>query len=102
MYTTINFKTKKQLKEAVAKWNAYSAAKALAVTTGPVTVGAMLASQVRPVQPVTVYQPNDMFGNPKAAPNYTGKATVEGPHYPEAHNFYAEVELVNGVIVKVK
>lgn len=72
MYTTINFKSKKALKEAVAA-----------------------GRQVR------VYQPNDMFNNPKADPNYSGTVTLEGPHYPEPHKWYATATLSNGVIVKV-
>lgn len=31
-----------------------------------------------------------------------GKEFVEGPHFPEPHRWYAAVEVVNGVIVKVK
>lgn len=34
--------------------------------------------------------------------NYTGKITLEGPHYPKPHTWYAEAELVNGVVVKVR
>lgn len=33
--------------------------------------------------------------------NFTGKVTVEGPHYPEPHRWYATCHLVNGVITKV-
>lgn len=73
MYTTQNFKSKKALKEAVAAGK---------------TIG--------------IYQPNEMFPNPKGAPDFTGKATVEGPWYPKPHSWYSEVELVSGVIVKVK
>lgn len=73
MYTSTNFKTKKALKEAVAEGGV-----------------------------VTVFQPNDMFGNPKARPDYTGSATVEGPHFPQPHSWYATVEIVNGAITKVK
>lgn len=73
MYTTINFKTKKQLKEAVASgWQ------------------------------IGIFQPNDMFGNPKADPGYSGSATVEGPHYPKPHRWYAQVEMKDGVVVSVK
>jgi hypothetical protein len=50
MYTSINFKTKKKLKEAVKN----------------------------------------------------GTVTLEGPHYPEPHRWYAQAELKEGVIVKVK
>ena len=73
MYTHINFKSKKALKEAVAAG-----------------------------KEVTIFQPNEMFPNPKASPDFTGTAAVEGPHYPEPHRFYATVELVNGKITKVK
>jgi len=71
MYTTINFKTKKALIDAVAAG-----------------------------KEVGVYQPNEMIPNPKAAPDYTGRAAVEGPWNP--HSWYGEVELVKGKIVKVK
>lgn len=73
MYTEINFKTKKELKEAV------------------------VAKKV-----ITVFQPNDIFGNPKASPTYTGKVDLEGPHYPAAHTWYAVAEVINGCVVKVK
>jgi hypothetical protein len=72
MYTTINFKSKKALKEAVAKGES-----------------------------ITVFQPNDMFGNPAGAPDYSGRACVEGPHYPEPHRWYATVIIEKGEIVKV-
>jgi hypothetical protein len=70
MYSTINFKSKKALKEAVAAG-----------------------------QKVGVYQPNDMFGRP--APT-EGSVTLEGPHYPKPHSWYAQVELKEGFIVKVR
>ena len=73
MYTTINFPTKKALKHAVEE-----------------------------KRDVGVWQPNDMFGNPKAAPDYSGSATVEGPHYPQPHRWYAQVEVVQGKIVRVR
>lgn len=73
MYTDRNFKTKKALKDAVAN-------------------GAQ----------VGVWQPNDFFDNPKADPYYSGEATVEGPHYPEPHKWYATVTIENGVVTKVK
>jgi hypothetical protein len=31
-----------------------------------------------------------------------GRAAVEGPWYPEAHRWYAEVQVVDGRIVKAK
>lgn len=34
--------------------------------------------------------------------NYTGKVTLEGPHSPAPHSWYASAELKDGVVVKVK
>ena len=30
-----------------------------------------------------------------------GRVAVEGPHYPKPHSWYADVEVVDGVVVKV-
>lgn len=30
-----------------------------------------------------------------------GRESVEGPHYPKPHTWYATVEVVDGVVVKV-
>lgn len=67
MYTGINFKTKKALKEAVAAG-----------------------------KQITIYAPG--LGTPKA----NGTEFVEGPHYPEPHKWYAQVEMKDGYVVKVK
>ena len=32
----------------------------------------------------------------------TGTEFLEGPHYPAPHTWYAEVEMKDGIIVKVK
>jgi hypothetical protein len=72
MYTSENYRTKTELKNAVKRGDT-----------------------------VTVWQPNDMFGNPKASPNYTGTATVEGPHYPQPHKWYATVYITDGKVTKV-
>jgi len=68
-----DFKTKKQLKETIARG-----------------------------QKIRIYQPGGMFSPPEAEPNYTGKAYLEGPHYPKHHTWYAQVELIDGIIIKVK
>jgi hypothetical protein len=68
MYTEHNFKTKKQLREAVAA-----------------------GKQVR------CYQPGGIFPCPE-----NGHITLEGPHYPAPHTWYAQAELKNGVIMKVR
>lgn len=66
MYTQVNYKTKKALKEAVAAGKR-----------------------------VTCFQPS---GWPCPT---EGKITLEGPHYPQPHKWYAEAWLENGVVVKV-
>uniref|UniRef100_A0A6M3LB98 Uncharacterized protein n=1 Tax=viral metagenome TaxID=1070528 RepID=A0A6M3LB98_9ZZZZ len=73
MYTMTDFKTKKQLKETIARG-----------------------------QKLRIYQPGGVFAPPEAAPDYTGKAYREGPHYPKPHTWYAEAWLEGGIIVKVK
>ena len=69
MYTTRNFKTKKQVKEAIANGDK-----------------------------LTVYQPGPFGGNEPL----NGIVYLEGPHYPQAHTWYAQATLENGYIVKIK
>ena len=73
MYSEINFKTKKAFKEAVAAG-----------------------------QKIRIYQPGGIFNPPEGAESYTGTACAEGPHYPQAHTWYATVEMKDGYVVKVK
>jgi hypothetical protein len=47
---------------------------------------------------ITVYQPGPFGGKPPQ----NGAVTLEGPHYPQPHKWYAEATLKDGVIVKVK
>ena len=68
MYTDINFKTKKALKDAVA-----------------------MGKQI------TVYQPGGMFPSQQ-----DGSVSLEGPHYPEPHKWYARATIKDGVILSVK
>jgi hypothetical protein len=79
-YTVTNFRTKKALKEAVA---------------ADTTHNPMNSTNNKPVR----------CFNPGLGPdlsNYTGTVYLEGPHYPKPHSWYAEAQLVNGVVVKVK
>jgi len=69
MYTTINFKTKKELKEALASGRT-----------------------------ITVYQPGPLGGNIPSE----GTVTLEGPHYPTPHTWYATAILKEGKVIKVK
>ena len=68
MYTVVNFKTKKDLKAAVADG-----------------------------QKIRVYQPGPFGGNEPIE----GDVTLEGPHYPEPHKWYAQGILKDGFLVKV-
>jgi hypothetical protein len=103
MYTTRNFKTKKEFKAAVDAYNAWQAAKvdyvpgAPTLTVGAVLVDKALADAPRPAPGVTYYQPGPFGGNEPR----DGVAYFEGPHYPQAHKWYAKGTLANGVVVKV-
>lgn len=48
---------------------------------------------------VSVFQPNNIFNTPVPT---NGEVTLEGPHYPKPHTWYAQAELKDGYIVKVK
>lgn len=77
-YTVKNFKTKKELKEAVSYYmNSEEVARLKAA--------------------VRCYNP----GLGPDLSNYSGKVYLEGPHYPQPHKWYAQAELVNGIVVKV-
>lgn len=76
-YTVRNFKTKKELKLAVANHNDREVVKG---------------------NPIRCYNP----GLGPDLSNYTGSIALEGPHYPRPHTWYAQGEMVNGVLVKVK
>lgn len=45
---------------------------------------------------ISIFSPG--IGTPKE----NGKDFVEGPWYPEAHKWYATVEMEDGIVVKVK
>jgi len=71
MYVSPNFRTKKQLKEAIASGSN-----------------------------IEVYQPNgDLFG--VVVPE-NGRVTLEGPHYPAPHTWYATGVMKDGILVSVK
>lgn len=46
---------------------------------------------------VTVFDPGGMFSVPD-----NGEISVEGPHYPKPHSWYARVTLEDGVVTKVR
>lgn len=67
MYANIDYKTKKQLKEAIAAG-----------------------------KQIGVFNPSGFFPAPS-----DGRVTLEGPHYPQPHKWYATAVIKNGMIVKV-
>ena len=92
MYTHINFKTKKALREAVAAymervnyWNQRG------LKYEDVGAGERFT-------PITYYQPGPFGGNEPR----NGRIYVEGPHYPEPHRWYAQCDVEDGKIVRVK
>jgi len=49
-------------------------------------------------RPVHIYQPGPFGGDEPTE----GTTCLEGPHYPAPHRWYAQAELKNGIVVKVK
>jgi hypothetical protein len=45
--------------------------------------------------------PVRIFSHGLGTPREDGQESLEGPHYPEAHKWYASVEMKNGLVVKV-
>lgn len=48
---------------------------------------------------VTIFQPGPFGGD---EPTNGKGIVVEGPHYPQPHTWYGQVDVVNGRVVKVK
>ena len=67
MYVKPNFKSRKELKEAVARGES-----------------------------VVVWSPGP-FPAPK-----NGRVSIEGPHFPKPHTWYADCDVFDGVVVKVR
>ena len=44
------------------------------------------------------YNPSGMFPNPTG----NGRVAIEGPHYPKPHTWYAECDMVDSIITKVR
>lgn len=79
-YTVTNFKTKKALKEAVDYYNE------------------KFLYHINKISGVMCY--NSCLGPDLS--NFTGTVFLEGPHYPEPHRWYAQGEMKDGVLIKVK
>jgi hypothetical protein len=94
MYTTRNFKSKKELKQAVDAWNEYRAAARLTDGDNPLFAD----FSANGPEPVTYFQPGPFGGNEPR----DGTIYCEGPHYPAPHKWNATCTVKDGVIVKVK
>lgn len=44
----------------------------------------------------------EVFSPGPVPPPYNGTCTLEGPHYPQAHKWYAQATIVNGLITSIK
>ena len=95
MYTVINFKTKKALKEAVALRQRWLSAVAESAPPGSANEAKLKAL---PPAKIEFWQRNNMFGTPTIE---NGVQTVEGPHFPKPHTWYARCTIVDGEVVKV-
>ncbi len=97
-YTVYNFKAKKQLKEAFKEWKDNQAAyehlpdehRASAVQNNFVAAPLLLQRRLK------VYQPGPFGPDVK-----DGRTAIEGPHFPQMHTWYADVEVRAGHIVKI-
>ncbi len=83
MYSTVNYKSKKALKEAVL-----AAKESVAASAGLTHSGNA---------GVACYQPG-----PFGPDVVDGTHVCEGPHYPAPHRWYAECVVKGGLIVRVK
>ena len=88
MYTDRNFKSKKELKTAVAEY----------IDAVEFNSKNPDSAEKRRERPVTYFQPDDMgFSKPVT----DGRITLEGPHYPQPHRWYANAIVKDSVIVKL-
>ncbi len=69
----------------------------MAYTTTNYRTKKALKEAVKAGERVTVFQPGP-FG-PDVTAN--GSVSIEGPHYPEAHRWYAQCTIANGSVVAV-
>lgn len=90
MYTTVNYRTKKSMRTAFVAW--------LEARERWDELPASLRSRLHPpdVLRLKVFQPG-----PFGPLVQDGRATIEGPHYPEPHRWYADVEVKDGYIIKI-
>jgi hypothetical protein len=99
MYASRNFKTKKEMALAVVQYVAYmEALKVANEKKMPDRQGYALSV----VGLKTVPMPVTLYAHGLGSPVHNGTETVSGPHFPAPHKWYANVEVVDGIVVKVK
>lgn len=59
-----------------------------------------LKDAIKAGERITVFQPNGDITGFSCPDN--GSVTLEGPHYPEPHRWYASAVLSDGAVVSVK
>jgi len=98
MYTTFNYKTKKALREDVAKrqtlcedklWSLQHLDHSNFGEVEQVRLDALTAK-------LAVYSPG-LFPAP-----VNGSCTIEGPHYPAPHRWYATAMVEDGIITSAR
>ena len=97
MYTNRNYQTKKALLADVAEYVARTTKPAAKESKLLTETRARIATEpARNARAVTVFSPG-----PFPCPD-NGWTTLEGPHYPAPHRWYARAFLVDGAVVEVK
>jgi ABC-type taurine transport system substrate-binding protein len=96
MYTVINFKTKKALKEAVKAYSEYAKNPDAWILANSAPSSVAAVSGVKRPRPVETFQPGPF----PAKTN--GTVCLEGPHYPAPHTWYATAEIKDGIVLSVK
>jgi hypothetical protein len=87
MYTEINFKTKKALREAVKRGEQVE----------------VFYPDPRPLRGLSRGHASGGSTRLRWLPaSRDGHVSLEGPHFPAAHTWYAQAEIEDGVIVKVR
>ena len=56
-----------------------------------------LKEAVKDGKEVAVFQPSGIFPSQR-----DGQVTLEGPHYPQPHTWYASAIIADGFIIKVR
>ena len=69
-------------------------------TNGNFKTKKALREAVEAGEKITVHQPNANLTGAETPRN--GTATLEGPHYPAPHTWYASATLKDGIVIKVK